>query len=537
MSSQKTIYHFHSFSRVLLVAGIIIFINILITPMVLRIDLTQGKIYTISKSTKKIVKNLKSPITLKVYISDPEELPEEVISIRQDVLDLVDEFRKISGGNIAVEKINPTGNNKLTEEAYSYGIMPLQGGKIKQTQVDIKQYFAGIAIVYQDTFVTIPGIGDINNLEYEITAAIHKMTRDKVPLIGIVLGHDENLLDDIKEILKKQYEVRDITTTNLEKIPDSYDVLLVSGPKKDFSEKEQYMLDQFVMRGGKLVVLMDGAEINREFLMATPANTSMNSLIEPYGIKVNSDIVLDPVSNLLVPFQIRDQGGFGGRILMGYPPYPIILPKGLNKDSVITEKLPSLTLPFPSSLTINNKNSETKITELVKTTNKSFTIDANNAILAPDQLKSYPVKDQKAHTIAALMTGKITSAFQGKPIPKGDESIKESVKDKEFLSETTSGAVLVIGSNRFIELDSLRLWPENFVLLANALDVMSQGEALVDIRSRGLANRPLNPIDEKTATWIKYGNILASLLLSLVVGGTMYFVRKRSGKKAMERYA
>src|SRR3989344_2650208 len=190
MKSQKTIYHFHSLSQVFLVIGIVVVLNVLIAPLVLRVDLSQGKLYTISKSTKKIVKDLKSPVTLKVYMSNPEELPEDVISIRQDVLDLVDEYQKAGSANIIVEKINPTGNDTLSQEAYSFGILPLQGGKMKQTEIAIRQYYAGIAVVFQDKSVPVPAITDVNNLEYEITAAINKMTRQKVPTIGIVSGHD-----------------------------------------------------------------------------------------------------------------------------------------------------------------------------------------------------------------------------------------------------------------------------------------------------------------------------------------------------------
>lgn len=534
MQAKKTIYHFHSLSRILLVIGIVVFINILISPIAVRFDMTQGKIYTISRSTKKIVNSLKKPVTLKVYISDPRELPDDKISIRQDVLDLIDEYKKIGGSNVIIEKINPTGNDILTKEAISYGIVPLQGGLSKQTEIAIKLYFAGIAVVYKDSSMPIPEIKDISNLEYEITAGINKLTRDKVPSIGIVSGHDETLLADIQEVLKKEYDVKDITTTSLEAIPDTYNVLIIAGPKKDYTDMEKYILDQFVMHGGKLVVLMDGVSINDEYLMATPGNLSLNSLLEAYGVKVNSDVVLDPYSNSFLPFRSSEGGG---GLLMKYPAFPVIMQSGFNKENVISAKLFSMTFPFPSSLTVSSKNTETKIIELVKTSDTSFVINGDNAILSPDQINKLPATDKKERTLAALITGTIESAFKGKTIPGKNSA-------SGFVQNTSAGSVFVISSNRFLNIDymkylmnSMQTLSENFVLFANAVDVLAQGDALVDIRSRNLANRPLNPVTESNATYIKYGNILASVVLSLLVGGAAFFKRKRDGKKARERYA
>ena len=534
MQAKKTTYHFHSLSRVLLVIGIVVFINVLISPIAVRFDMTQGKIYTISRSTKKIVNNLKKPVTLKVYISDPQELPDDKISIRQDVLDLVDEYKKIGGSNIIIEKINPTGNDTLTQEAMSYGIVPLQGGLSKQTEIAIKLYFAGIAIAYEDASIAIPEITDISNLEYEIIAGINKLTREKVPSIGIVSGHDETLLADIQEALKKEYDVKDIATTNLVAIPDSYDVLIIAGPKKDFSEIEKYALDQFVMRGGKLAILMDGVDINDDYLMATPGNLSLNSLLEAYGVKVNSDVVLDPYSNAFLPFRSSDNGG---GLLMKYPAFPVIMHDGFSKENVISGKLFSMSFPFPSSLTVAKRNAETKIVELVKTSGESFAIDGNNAILSPDQINKMPATNKKEHTLAVLITGAIDSAFKGKSIPGKDAA------PNDFIPDMVAGNIFVISSNRFLNVDymkylinSMQTLSENFILFANAIDVLAQGDALVDIRSRNLANRPLNPVTEQNASYIKYGNILAGAVLSLLVGGIAYFKRKHDGKKARERY-
>ena len=103
--------------------------------------------------------------------------------------------------------------------------------------------------------------------------------------------------------------------------------------------------------------------------------------------------------------------------------------------------------------------------------------------------------------------------------------------------DTQQGILLVVGSGEFLNIDVIRQSPDNFSFFANALDIMVLGDSLVDIRSRDIANRPLKPIEEKKAAFIRYANILASGFLSILVGFGAYVVRKKSGKKAKLYYS
>ena len=467
MKTQKTIQHFHSFSRVLLFIGIVFVINIVISRAVFRIDLTQGKIYTLSASTKKIISQLKSPATLKVYFSETNELPQELISVKQDTLDLISEFEKYGRGNIIVEAANPKTSDKVAKEASSLGVPEIQFNKFGNKALEVKTGYAGIAMNYKNASIPIPFIQSIDSLEYDIASAILKMSNEKVPVIGILGGHGENVPEEVKKELQKQYELKDITLENGDYISQDISGLIISGPKSVFSDREKFLLDQYIMRGGKVIALVGGSDVNTGTLTAQPNNTGLGDLFRSYGVILGANIILDPLSSETLQFK---SGIF--YINLNYPPYPKVTNNGINRKNVITSKLQSLVFPFSSSITINDssKDSEKEITELVKTTNKSFAIEANNAQLSPNLLDTITPTDQRTRTVAALIRGKIQSAFQGKEVPKKNPEEKISKDVKKVLEppkdtvayDTQQGILLVVGSGEFLNID-VKQYPDSVI--------------------------------------------------------------------------
>lgn len=531
MSTSKTLYHFHSLTRVILVIGIIVVFNIFLSRVSLRLDLTENKTYTLSRSTKNILRGLNYPVTLKIFFSDSDELPEYLISVRRDVFDIISEYKRTGGKNIIIETYNPKKDADALREAESLGVPEIQFRKIGHKELEVKTGFSGMVILYQSQTIPIPYIQNINNLEYEITAGIVKMTQEKVPSIGIVKGHGEEFAQDVINELKKQYVVEDVYINTTDETLRRMDGLIVSGPTGSFTEKEKFFIDQFVMRGGKLFVLLNGVSVNRETLVTSVNDLSFNTLLESYGMRVNSDIVLDPASNEILVFQTN----LYENLFFRYPPYPKVVGDGINRDNVITEKLQSLTFPFPSSLTIIDiaQRDDKKIIPLAKTTDASFAVDGVNAPLSPNVLETLNPGTKESKVLAVLITGRLESAFAGKafPVDVGD------AEKSQILTSTDAGSVFAAGTNRMFIEDNLRVAPENFVLLANALDVLVQNQTLVDIRSRTSANRPLREVSESEAAYITYANIFAGAFLAIVAGIVAIIVRKRKDRKAVERYA
>lgn len=532
MNSKKQLYHFHSLSRVLLVIGIVIVANILVSGLSFRADLTEAKLYTLSRSTKKILRSLDAPVTFKLYFSDSSELPEYLISVRRDVMDIVDEYKKAGKGKILIEKFNPKDDAKIQNEALSFGVPEIQFRKFGHKELKVSTGYSGLAMLHKSKYAPIPYVQNIANLEFEITAGILRMTQEKTPTLGVLRGHGEEISEDIVKELSKQYNTQEVNLSGANMVPKNIDGLIISGPKDAFSDREKYLVDQFVMRGGKLFAMLNGVQINKQTLSAFSNDTGLNTILEPYGVRVNTDVVLDPVSNEILVFQ-----GELFAVPFAYPPYPKVSGSGINRENIITERLQSISFPFPSSLTILDraKNESREITELLKTTNNSFTLNGAQAQLAPNFLQNAPGSDFGPKTLAAVIRGQIESAYQGKEIPALEKG-KGALVPPDNIARTENGAVFVVSTNRMFIDENIRRMPESFLFLANALDVLVQNESLVDIRSRSQANRPIENITESRAAYIKYGNILSSFLLSALVGGIAYWYRRRQGVRARARY-
>lgn len=523
----------HSLSQVILVIGVVVILNILLSAVSLRLDLTEAKIYTLSKSTKNILRGLENPVTFKLYFSAPEELPEYLITVRRDTLDILREYKKAGKGKVILETYNPQKDIQIAREAARFGVPEIEFQKVGPKELKITRGYGGLAMVYRTEVQPIPYIQNINNLEYEITAGILRITENRIPAIAIVKGHGEEISEEMLEKFRTEFTIEDINLESLNVVPKRFDAMIISGPTKVFTEHEKYVIDQFVMRGGKLFLLLNGVNVENNSLTAYPSDSGLNSLLETYGVRVNSDIVLDPSSNATLPFRTDLY-----TVFLRYPPYPRVTGTGLNRESIITERIQELLFPFPSSITKTSAESTNReIIELVKSSPNSYTVEGNGANLLPNALGNLLQKMQGPQILAALVRGETESYFQGKSIPERVESPGEDPGSiPEFLPRTGNGAIFIAGTSRAFLNDGLARSPENFILLANALGVLARNESLVDIRSRGAANRPLKDITEKQAINIKYANILSGALLSVIVGLAAYFFRRRSSRRAYLKY-
>jgi gliding-associated putative ABC transporter substrate-binding component GldG len=524
---QKSQFKMFSRSRVVLVIVFLVVLNIFIQPISLRFDVTQERIHTLSEPTVNILSSLNDPITIKAYFSDTNELPQSLLNVREDAYNLLDEYDTKGGKLVIVERQNPKNNEQIAKEASTFGIPEIQFSKQGHKELEIKTGYSGIAIVFHDESVPIAFVGDVSNLEYEITAAIHKLTRKKDPVVGILTDHGAGIDEDVIKQIRKQYGVRKLKFTEDGNIEDEFDALVILGPTETFSHKERFFIDQFAMSGGSILFFIDGTVINSNYFTASLNQTNINLLSSQYGVTINQDVVLDPVAHQTLIFKTEKV-----EIPIAYPAYPKIIRDGFNRDHIITKTLPSLVVPFTSSLSILElkKSEQTKIIPLIQTSQKSFSVSGNGTFLAPKLLKEYMPDKEQPQIIAIMVSGYIESSFVGEDLPVNDNDTKA------FLPSTKNGSILVMANSRFLEAKNVLEWPENYVFFANALDHMLEEGALSDVRTRGLANRPIKSLEQGQESWIRLGNILASVIISVVVGFLSLAKRKKDATKAVKKY-
>jgi len=243
-------------------ALILIAFNYLISRVPARLDLTEGKIYTLSEGTKKILRELHSPVKVKLYVSQGESVPVPLRSFAQRVEDLVREFKSVAGSNVVIERYNPRPDSEEEDAAQLDGIDA-------QQLVTGEQFYLGATVTQLDRKQTLSAISPQRErlLEYDLVRAIARVAEPERPKIGLmaglpVLGERFNPYTRqssepwvLATELKREFDVKEVPLTAKE-IDKDINVLLLVHPK-DLQPEQEYALDQFVLRGGKLIAFVD----------------------------------------------------------------------------------------------------------------------------------------------------------------------------------------------------------------------------------------------------------------------------------------
>ncbi|HHF52986.1 MAG TPA: hypothetical protein ENL43_01310, partial [candidate division WOR-3 bacterium] len=211
---------------VIYILAAFLLINIISTNWHARLDLTENKRYTLSSSTKEILKNLDDIVIVKVFFS--ENLPPYLLPIKEQLKDLLEEYKSYAHGKIQVEFFDPTKDKKLEQQAFRLGIPAIQVNVYEKDEIKAVRGYLGVAIFYEDKVEKIPVVKEASNLEYLLTSKILKLTAGKQRVVGIILGKGESKLEDfkvLKDTLSNEMTVRVIDSI----IPPSTNCLMVIG--------------------------------------------------------------------------------------------------------------------------------------------------------------------------------------------------------------------------------------------------------------------------------------------------------------------
>jgi len=498
IQTKKWLYIIYIFVAFLL-------LNIISANWHARLDLTENKRYTLSSSTKKILKSLDDVVTVKVFFS--ENLPPYLLPIKEQLKDLLEEYKSYAHDKIQVEFSDPTKDKKIEQRAFRLGIPAIQVNVYEKDEIKAVRGYLGVAIFYEDKVEKIPVVKEASNLEYLLTSKILKLTTGKQRVVGIILGKGKSKLEDfkiLKDTLSSEMTVRVIDSI----IPPSTNCLVVIG-LDSLRESQKKAIDEYIIKGGKAIFLIDGVSIGKS-LWGTPLNQNVLQWTKNYGFVVNNDLILD-VSNVEAPFS----SGYVSFILP-YPYWIKILPKGLNKKNPVTRDLESLVLPWTSSVTLVQDSALSDITHEILVASSPYSWQEKDFFaLSPDFIKKPKSAITKPYPLAILLRGKVRSAFD----------------ENKFSPETM---ILAVGNSRFLENPFIRRYPANLVFIMNALDVLSFGDALVSIRSKGAISRPIKPLSTTQKALFKYINLFLMPLLVIVLGIAIFFVRRKWLKKVEE---
>ena len=553
--------------------GIVVLVLFISSFVRLRADLTSEKRYTLTPSTEELIGKLDDVVFVKVYLHG--ELPADMRRLEQSTRELLDEMRAVNDANLQYEFSDPSASPDEKTRLEVYKNLTEQG--LQYTSIRTKEkggqseliVFPGAVLTYKGknhalqllkTQLRTPDADmvnrSVNNLEYEFSNAIRQVTSVNKPRVAFLEGHGESpapLVQDIANVLGEQYTVSRVRIDDrIDALSDKveggryranrYEALIIAKPDSAFSRRDQYVIDQFVMNGGKVLWCVDvmNAHLDslrvQQFSMATPYELDLTDLLFAYGMRINTDVVLD---RQCAPIELYTTPYGNQRKLERKPfPYePIVIPRSAHP---IVNNIDPVHLRFPSSIDTIGTDSATKTVLL---TSSPYTWVLKNPARISLGIVDHPPPFDKTTTpdrwLAVLSEGKYRSAFT-------DRLPAEFANDPQvaFREWSRPTAMVVISDGDAIE---NRVDPEkgmyyplgfdryagtkvygNREFFVNALNYLLDDQGLISIRSRVITLRTLDVerTEAERTNW-QVINIGGPILISVLAGSLFHLYRRR----------
>lgn len=566
----------------LLVVGlvIILMVNYIGSFAFERFDLTSEKRYTLSETSIGLAESLEDIIYVKVYLEG--EFPAGFKRLRDETKEMLDEFRAYSNGNIEYEFINPSesSDKKIRDEIYKQlhkqGLRPTDLNTKTDDGFSNKIVWPGAVFIYRGQELPVQLLksqlgagsesmlnGSIESLEYEIANAINNLTILKVPRIAFIEGHGE--LSDLETAslataLAEFYSVDRISldqnlnslterymidSTKSYRVKVKYDAIIIAKPLEKFPEKDKFIIDQYVMYGGKVVWLIDPVFASMDSLataditMALPIDLNLNDQLFTYGVRVNANMIQD-IQSAPIPIVTGAVGDKPKTEMFPWFFFPLLTPA--NKHPIVNN-LNALKGEFVSTIDTIAKKGIRK-TALLKTSKYSKVSSAPTRIsleivrFEPDQTQF----NKGRQLTAVLLEGKFESVFKNRLTPQikdaNEISFKaESVPNKMVVISDgdvaknhvnkRTGEYLSLGFDRFTRQE---FGNKDFML--NVIGYLCDDSGLMRVRSKKLKIRLLDKtvLKNDKFDWQLINTILPIGLI-LLFGIAHYFDRKKKFTK------
>jgi len=479
---------------------ILLTVNYISSKYFVRLDLTEDKELSLSRSTKDVLKNLDDVVNINLYFS--KDLPPELKLLERDVLDVISEYMSYSHGKIKLKKVDPMEDTRLKGELAMRGILPIKVSVIKADKQELTDVYLGMSIEYRDKREVMPVVRPTINMEYELTQAILKVTSKETPSIGWYVGGDGLSYDLIREFVGKRYLIKEIKGEDLAIDPYTTPLVVVPVAKKDIEERMRDVLSKYLEGGGKIIFLIGAVDVGNTMKAEVPEFSLLGDLLSRYGIGLGRGIVVD-ASNEMASFR---QGYM--MIHIHYPYWVKVVGKALNRDNPITAGIEDIVLPWTSALNLKDVPDAVN-TVIASTSTMSASVEPDSSLMPDEAALKLPEREVQPLPLIALSLPKDTS--------------------KKW-------SLLVVPNARFVADDFVNQFPENAVFFANAIDYLSMQEALIGIRSKGVTTRPILKTTPALTAFIRYTNILAMPVLVLMLGAFIFVSRKRRMRRLREVY-
>ena len=547
----------------LLLFPICLFILVLISFFYfLRIDLTSDKRYSIAEQTKSLMDKTDSPLKVVVYLDG--DLNPGFMRLKKATTELFDELSVYSNSNIDISYENPSladspdQREKKYAELQSRGLLPTAVYELDKEGKSIqKVIFPWIEMSYKGKKVQVcllknilgnTGEENLNisveNLEFGITDGIRRLVNRDISKIAFIEGHgelSEPETYDISKSLSNYFQIdRGVIATNAT-ILDNYKVIIIAKPTKPFSESDKFIIDQYIMHGGRVLWLLDGVRVSKDNLSTigiSPAlelDLNLNDQLFRYGIRINP-VLLQDVQCASVPVDIAPPGAAPQFEPSPWYYAPLLL---ASPDHPVTRNITEVRSEFCSAIDMVGDNKLVKAQLLLATSDNTHIVGTPTTIDLSQKIKP----NDKTYfnlgylPVAVAMEGNFESDFENRMIPKGltntSPIIKLSLKTRQIFiadgdiirNETTTkdSTTIPLGYDRYM---NQQFGNKDFI--QNAVLYLADNEGWMQLRSRTLKLRLLNKriTNEDRISW-QLINVLIPVGLLLIFGIGYQVIRKR----------
>lgn len=559
---------------------VIILLNFIASFAFERLDLTTEKRYSLAKASKDLAKNLDDIVYVKVYLEG--EFPAAYKKLRDETQEMLDEFRAYSNNNIDYEFINPaeSGDEKITKEIYQQlfkqGLRPTDLSEKTTDGFSNKLIWPGAIFFYKGKEIPVQLLkgtlggnqetiinSSVEGLEYEIANAIRSLTNNDVPKIAFIEGHGElskyevaSLTSSLAEFysidrLALNEELHSLTertivdSTKTYVVKPKYKAVIIAKPQQRFSEKDKFIIDQYVMYGGKVVWLIDPVFAsmdslqNNDVTMAIPLDLNLDDQLFTYGVRINTNLIQD-LQAAPVPVVTGSIGNQPKTELFPWYFFPLLTPANSHP---IVKNLNMVKGEFTSTIdTVNKKNIHKtgllKSSQYTKISSAPTRVSLSILRFEPDQ-KQF----NKGHQIAAvLLEGTFESVFKNRVPPQIVNANEIAFKEK---STATSMVVIADGdiaknpvnktTNEFLALGIDRYTKQqygNADFLLNVMNYLCDEDGLMTVRSKKFKIRMLDQtiVKAEKFKWQLINTVLPVGLI-IIFGFAHYLDRKKKYTK------
>lgn len=494
-----------------------------------RVDLTADQRHTLAPVTLELLR--RGPVEVRAFL--PSRMPAPWSGRVQAMRDMLRTYVAAAEGRLTLVVVDPSDPDLTAEqraaidaEAQSFGIEEADVAVVEGARQRRERRWFGLALLHADQKVVVPPVRRVDDIEFEITRQLRRLLSEdaRLPRIGLSQGHGEPdvLQSPLAGPLGASGELVNVTIgTDL--LPPNLDALVVLAPTRRFNDRERFVIDQFVMQGKSLILLLDYRERSQVLTdVLVPINTGLEPILEGIGVAMDTNLtVFDPSRHVQAPLNRGDDG----RVRTAHHAAYILVDTFAAHP--ITTGLGRLIMPMAVPMRVEAARAKGHtVTPLVQAGPTAFS-RFNLAQFDPSAVAApLPADKPGPFIIAAIVEGVFKTTVADPPPRPADKPLDPRTGAPDPPPITTAhgpARVMVITSGRRM----LAAGADATVLMQNAVDWAVTSTDLAGLRARRAEDPPLEPTDSRTQVWLQAANVLGPALLLLIFGALRAMRRRR----------